>query len=74
MSHRDEQVYLREISLWMLYVGLCALAVPAALFSPDFLNRLLFGDQVYKSALLLLGPFLFVSLLSFVHDRLGRPR
>jgi hypothetical protein len=74
MSHGDEQAHLREISLWMLYVGLCALTVPAALFGPDFLSRILVGDQVYKSALLLFGPYLFVWLLSVGHDHFGRPR
>lgn len=72
MNHAEEQAHLRELSLWMLYVGLVAFLVPTVLFYPDFLERVFFGPQTYKSALLLFGPWVLVTLLTFAHDRFGR--
>jgi hypothetical protein len=36
VNHAEEQAHLRELSLWMLYVGLVAFLVPTVLFYPDF--------------------------------------
>ena len=72
MSGDERGAALHELSFWALYAGFCALLVPT-LFVPGFFASVS-GPELYKSLLILFGPWAIVSLLAVAERQLGGDR